>query len=475
MEWFNKLTASCGHSFVYSFLILSTFSACELSSVDGEGGIVINDPPPGDEIVKKTPYTGDNAGLLITKAQLERAKQRLSDSSSPFHASCTGLLSRSQNTPTLFKMSNPVQDMKFSWCGDSDGVDNSLKDFVSAVTNDFSNAASAANSWLLRGDKAAAERAIHVFELWDTEATIVNLYDFNINFAAGTIEGQTSDGYCGVRPWNFALDMGWTTYGLRLASEAYLILDLNGYPMTDAQRLSMKSVIRKLASTTDSSLDAWSEWANYHRNASSHNRYVSDNHIAEYLSGLSAAAAALGGAEGKSLFEYVVNGTAHDFGGGNNKAQYVPLKKYLDEALVLEPGTNNVVFEDYYWKTNYRTYHAHVQLALGTLFRGLDLHFPKEEGLYENYINPSGYSSMMAATTLAKFINGDINGGADDNRNGFYTVQVGLEYARNSSSDLSLIDFYEQVLDLQLTPSNVPRTQYFKEFDTSTCYQAEEY
>jgi len=416
----------------------------------------------------------DHPALLLTQAQLEQSKTRFTNQDSPYFTSCNSVINRASSSIMLFSMDNPVQDIKFGWCtersGGGDGIDNSLADFYLAVNNDFTTASANAYTWALTGNSAAAQKAISVFQDWENQGTIIDMYDFNIDFHNATFDGMTSDGYCGQRPWNFALDMGWTAYGLRAAANAYIILKENGFPLSSQEIQDIESVIRKLADTTDSSLDAWGEWARLHPNSGSYNRYISDNHIAEYLSALAAAAAALGDVD---LFNYIVNGGAYDFGNGNNNANYANLKRYLDEALVIEPDTSRVVYEDYYWKDSYRAYHGAVQIALGVLFRILDLYYPSAKNMYEGYINLSGYTAMDAAQTYAGYILGQYGGGSGDSLSNHFSHQIGLEYAFAETENAHRKNTFWDALHTSIA-AQTPRTQDFKEFTSTVCFIGEE-
>lgn len=448
-------------------LSIRNVNSTKISSTDGSASA-------SSTVIKDRP-----AGLLMTSSQIDRAKQRIKSKREPFVSSCTALISRAAAPIRPFRMHDPITDMKYGWCPTSPGrvdeIDNTLREFVNAVLNDMTAASAAAHKWLLTGDLAAATRALYILERWNTEATIVNMYDFGVDFTNSTFIGMTADGFCGVRPWNFALDMGWVAYGLRAASSAYLILRTNGYPLTEANHNNIKALIRRLAATTDSSLDAWTESARVRSPQWKwFTRYVSDNHIAEFLSGLAAAAAALGDDEGNRLIDYVVNGGSFDFGNGNSNSSFVSLKQYLGNALLYEPNTSFVVYHDYFWKENYRAYHAAVQTALGTLFRTLDLHFPREAGLYAKFRTPKGFTAMQAAETLANYLNGDVTGGAADSVTRHYDSQLAMELAYSASETSSSKHLLEKALYRPLSPGKRPRGQFLKEYDLSTCIIGED-
>src|SRR5690606_14816203 len=106
----------------------------------------------------------------------------------------------------------------------------------------------------------------------------VNMYHFNIDYQATTFDGMTAGGdfqngkktICKFaltwqgRPWNFALDAMWQTYGLVGASDAYYILKRNGYTLTPNDDTNYRNFIKRIASAVNSGFHAWTKWADYH-------------------------------------------------------------------------------------------------------------------------------------------------------------------------------------------------------------------
>ncbi|MCA9686744.1 MAG: alginate lyase family protein, partial [Myxococcales bacterium] len=125
-----------------------------------------------------------------------------------------------------------------------------------------------------------------------------------VDYQAGSLDGMTAD-YCSDRPWNFALDAMWQTYGLINVADAYLLLTRNGYALDPADDAALRDWILRLAEAVNSSFNAWTKWADAHPNSGSYERYRADNHLSWCLAGLIAAAAAL---EDEQLAAYVLEG-----------------------------------------------------------------------------------------------------------------------------------------------------------------------
>jgi hypothetical protein len=445
------------------------------------------DPPPTDPVPPLPPVSGTRTGLLTIAEQTERAKTRLT--SGPFAASCTAMMSRATLGAPLFRMTvDPIAKVDtvtgtggiaYGWTstaygrGDSN-TNNSLWDFVTQALDAGNGSAGLAYTWLLKGDQTAPAKAIKIWEDWNNGATILHMYQFSrdgINWSPGTriFYGKTADGLSGLRPGNFALDMGWIHYGVRNFASAYLTLKQNGYPLTAAQEETVKSLLRKFNRTLVSSLEAWTEWARSNPAHADYLKHASYNHIAEYLTGLAASAAALGGAEGASIFEFVINGTPHDFGEGYNRPLFVPLYQYLENALVLEPGTTNVAYRDLYWKTNWRTYQGSVQHTLGVLERIFQLHYPKAAGFYTNWKSSEGFTVMQSAESYAKYLLGQVTGGSSDVLANQYHSRPALEYAYLYATDPAKKKLFEDALYAPISATKPPRGDYYKNYDSGSC------
>jgi hypothetical protein len=331
---------------------------------------------------------------------------------------------------------------------------------------DMGVALSAASKYLLKDDVAAGARALQILETWNERATLPTLYDLHVDFKAAKFDGITNDGYCGVRPWNMALDFGWMAYGLKDAAEVYAILKRNGYPLTAQNHANAQRLLRRMTAVVNSGLRAWTEWARLHPGGATANRYAADNHVGIYLSGVGAAAAAL---EDRAMIDYVVNGAAYDFGNGDNLPNYVPLKTYLERALVLDSTSDTVAWADIGWKDNYRTYHGLTQISLAYLFRVLDLNAPTEANLYDGFKTIAGHSAMDAARTYARYILGQLPGGKAD-----VLAQQdvnSLEIAYAQVTDPAAREDFSKALNLPLRTGMVPRGQASLPHATAACIQ----
>src|SRR5690606_28315476 len=137
------------------------------------------------------------------------------------------------------------------------------------------------------------DRALVHLLAWAREGTLINMYDFDIDFVSATFRGSTNDGSCGVRPWHFALDAMWQTYGLINLSDAFLLLTRNGYPLSSEDDATLRDFLRRLVEAVNSSFHAWTRWADAHPRSPSYERYRSDNHLSWCLAGIMAGAVAL--------------------------------------------------------------------------------------------------------------------------------------------------------------------------------------
>lgn len=92
------------------------------------------------------------------------------------------------------------------------------------------------------------------------------MYHFNIKFSgSATFDGMTQGSdFQNGRPWNFALDCMWQTYGLVGISDAYYILKKKGYTMSPADDQTYRNFILRIASAVNSGFHAWTRWADAH-------------------------------------------------------------------------------------------------------------------------------------------------------------------------------------------------------------------
>jgi hypothetical protein len=244
------------------------------------------------------------AGLFLSPALLERARQRASGAEEPFASAYSIQEGRADSALDLeadpFVMQD-ITEITFGWCG---GGEETLSEATSRIEEQSDRIRTLALQFALTGDEQYADKSLALMLAWAEVHTPVNLYDFNPDFSSAEIDGQT-DGFCSDRPWNFALDAMWQTYGLINTSDAYLLLTRNGYDLDTADDDQVREWLLTQAEAVNSSFHAWTKWADNHTNAGSYERYRSDNHLSWSLAGLIAAAAAL---EDEDLAAYVLSG-----------------------------------------------------------------------------------------------------------------------------------------------------------------------
>lgn len=227
-----------------------------------------------------------------------------------------------------FQMTD-VRQIRFGWCETAQEPDDTLKDLVEKLTRDSHRIRLLALAGLLSGDERYYVAARAQFLAWVERATLVNLYDLEVNFSNATLAGATS-GYCSDRPWNFALDAMWQAYGLINLADAYVILSRNWAGLTLADNEALRGWLRELAAATNSGFHAWTRWADLHPNSSGYTRYRSDNHLGWSLAGLTAAAAAL---DDPDIWRYVLEGGPWNDGRGGNYANPSHLRDLIDRAI----------------------------------------------------------------------------------------------------------------------------------------------
>lgn len=245
------------------------------------------------------------AGLFLSPALLERAKQRANGSEEPFATAYSIQEGRANSALDLeadpFVMQD-ITEITFGWCGG--GGEGTLSEATSRIEEQSDRIRTLALQFALTGDQRYADKSLSLMLAWAEVHTPVNLYDFNPDFGSAQIDGQT-DGFCSDRPWNFALDAMWQTYGLINAADAYLLLTRNGYDLDGADDDQVRDWLLTQAEAVNSSFHAWTKWADNHTSAGSYERYRSDNHLSWSLAGLIAAAAAL---DDEELASYALSG-----------------------------------------------------------------------------------------------------------------------------------------------------------------------
>ncbi len=269
-------------------------------------------------------------GLFIDEAALTRARARQDEA--PFRSSYQLVLGRARtardNPLPPFEMAD-VTTIRYGWCGADRGQPGTL----SKATSDFEAGSdqhrTLALAYALTEDPTWAEASVAQMLNFANKQTLVNLYDLGANLREATLDGQTQD-FCSDRPWNFALDALFQCYGLINASDAYLLLTRNGYTLSPADDEALRGWLRRGAEAVNSSLRAWTEWADAHPSSGSFERYRSDNHLSWALSGLIAAAAAL---EDDSLAAYVLDGGSFADSRGGPYANPSSIQDVIDRAI----------------------------------------------------------------------------------------------------------------------------------------------
>lgn len=245
------------------------------------------------------------AGLFLSQSDRERISELRKDNKSQWRGSVEALMRRAKSAAATFADPFQMDDLssiRFGWCGGK-GKPGTLSSLTDKLDRETGMARDLALAYSISGYKPFARNAERFLLAWERKGQLVNMYDFNIDFGNGSFDGMTSDGFCGDRPWNFALDVMWQTYGLINASDTYLLLKQGGYEFKNEELV--RSWIRELSEAVNSSFHAWTRWADEHRGASSYVRYRSDNHLSWCLAGLMAAGIAL---DDGDLIAYVLEG-----------------------------------------------------------------------------------------------------------------------------------------------------------------------
>ncbi len=289
--------ATAGTTGISSTSESSTSESTETSSEsDTDPGTDTDVPPPAD-----------GAGVFIRVADLERAQERAVGGTPLFESQASLVASRAESALGLvadpFHMDDVTQ-IRFGWCESPDDVDDTLREATSKFTDESASIRALALRYAMDGDPAYADKATALMLTWAAEQTVINLHDLGVDFENATLDDQT-DGYCSDRPWNFALDAMWQTYGLINVSDAYLLLTRNGYGLSPEDDATLRAWILRVTEAVNASHLSWTKWADAHPNSGSYERYRSDNHLSWCLAGLIAAAAAL---EDDALASYVLDG-----------------------------------------------------------------------------------------------------------------------------------------------------------------------
>jgi len=292
------------------WFVAAALSVTALPALAAPAGLFITDT---DLARLRTSYVNppDTATRTSYDAQRRAAENALDDVADPF---------------TVANMST----VRYNWCSsDNDGIDNSLADAQRHIESQSHVMRVLALQYALTREARFADKALSLMKSWASAHTPVNIYDFHPNFQNATIDGMTSE-FCSDRPWNFALDAMWQTYGLTNVSDAYLLMTRNGYSLSTADDALLKGWILKMAQAVNSSFHAWTKWADLHRSSGSFERYRNDNHLSWSMIGLLAAGVAL---NDNNLISYVIEGGTWDDQRSGPYANPSSIRNVIDGAI----------------------------------------------------------------------------------------------------------------------------------------------
>lgn len=247
-------------------------------------------------------------GLFMTatdRAEIQNAVESGNRVSTKAYAD---LLSRADRGLTLVAEPfwiDDIREIRFGRCGTVKGLDDTVSELCDKLDKQGGAIRDLALAFSLSGNQEYAGKAESLLLDWAAGSRLLNLYELNIDFRKGSFDGMTTDGFCGARPWNMALDGMWQTYGLISASDALVLLKSSGHEFRSGSEARIEEWIRSLAEAVNSSFHAWTRWADAHTGSRAFTRYRSDNHLSWCLAGLMAAAVAL---DDDDLAAYVLSG-----------------------------------------------------------------------------------------------------------------------------------------------------------------------
>ncbi|HEX8539655.1 MAG TPA: alginate lyase family protein, partial [Cystobacter sp.] len=217
------------------------------------------------------------------------------------------------------------------------------------------------------------------------------------------LNGQTAD-YCSDRPWNFALDALFQAYGLINASDAYVLLKRNGYPLSASDDAAVREWLRKSAEAVNSSFQAWTRWADAHPTSSAYTRYRSDNHLSWALAGLLAASVAL---EDSALAGYVLDGTSWTDRRNGAYANPSHIKDVINRAIESGTGSANEgrVYEEKILRDPALGYSLFHLWAMSLVAQTAEVNYARPG--FWNYVAPNGGSLSKAYQRYTAFILGE--------------------------------------------------------------------
>lgn len=272
--------------------------------------------------------------LFVSDAGLQQVKDRVAEGEAPYKTAYDTFIgvtsSYLDDAPDPFYMAD-IKTIEFGWCNSPGEPDDSLKDLTTKLTDESNKARNLAIAYLLTGDARFANKAKAFALAWVDHSTLVNFYDFNIDFRNSTFDGK-EDGFCN-NSWNMALDSMWQAYGLINFSDTYAILSRQG-ALSAAEDERLSNWLRnELFPATNAGFHAWTRWADTHPNSGSYTRYRSDNHLSWALAGLGAAAAAL---EDEGMWNYVYEGGEYDDGRSGPYANPSNVRAQIGRAIAAD-------------------------------------------------------------------------------------------------------------------------------------------
>ncbi|EDY82460.1 hypothetical protein VDG1235_2082 [Verrucomicrobiia bacterium DG1235] len=259
----------------------------------------------------------------------------------PWKAHYDDVLKRAKSA--LKREANPfwmedVREIRFGRCGTNRGLNDTVSELCDQLDKQSGTVRDLALAYSLSGNEQFAGQAESWILAWVDGGTLLNFYDFNIDFSKSRFDGMTDSGFCGDRPWNMALDGMWQTYGLINVCDAFVMMKAGGYEFGEGNEERVEIWIRSLAEAVNSSFHAWTRWADAHRGSRAYTRYRSDNHLSWCLAGLMAAAVAL---DDDDLAAYVLSGGSWKDSKAGVYANPSSIREVIDLAVEADEGGRN--------------------------------------------------------------------------------------------------------------------------------------
>ena len=340
--------------------------------------------------------------LFVSRSNLEYIRDRLEKNAEPYGSFAKsffdGMHSTLNSTPDPFFMDN-IKQITFGWCDKPAGKDDTLKELTGKLNHDSSQARDLAVAYLLSGDERYADKAKAFLLAWVNGSSLVNVYDFNIDFKATTFDG-VEEGFCN-NSWNMALDSMWQTYGLINFSDVYIILTRNGYVLPESEHESIRNWLQhKLLPAVNAGCHAWTRRADAHPQSKVYQRYRSDNHLSWCLAGWSAAAAAL---DDDKLWKYAYQGGVYDDGRSGPYANPSNFEAHVGYAIypsgeIYDQAVRSSSHKGLFYG-NFSLWSMALAAQIAEVHRGID---------YWTYTGSQGGSLKTAFDFYAPFTAGDV-------------------------------------------------------------------